>query len=51
MFYNFNDFNNQQKDVQAPNGKRPVTSGATNQGGMRTQNNFYKRKNLIEEKN
>lgn len=55
MFYNFNDFNN----AAAPNGRRP-TAGATEggrrpgiaatQGGMRTQNNFYKSKNLLEEK-
>jgi len=55
MFYNFNDFNN----AAAPNGRRP-TAGATEggrrpgvaatQGGMRTQNNFYKSKTLIEDK-
>ncbi len=58
MFYNFNDFNN---GGTAPNGRRPTASGATDgrrpvvgnagpqtQGGMRTQNNFYKSKNLLE---
>ena len=48
MFYNFNEFNNQPRGPQTANGKRPVTSGAANQG-MRTQNNFYNRKNLVEE--
>jgi hypothetical protein len=48
MFYNFNDFKNQQRaPPQTQTGKRPVTSGATN-SGMRTQNNFYNRKNLVE---
>ena len=45
MFYNFNDFNNETGTSN--NNKRPVTSGATN--GIRTQNNFYKPKPLIEE--
>lgn len=57
MFYNFNDFN--KDNSNAPNGRRPTagtTEGgrrpgvAATQGGMRTQNNFYKSKNLIEEK-
>ena len=53
MFYNFNDFNN----PNAPNGRRPTAGEggrrqgvAATQGGMRTQNNFYKSKNLLEEK-
>ena len=52
MFYNFNDFNNLPHDngrrpTANTNGKRPMTSGAGNQG-MRTQNNFYKSKTLLE---
>lgn len=58
MFYNFNDFN---KLDTAPNGRRPTAGaegngrrplaggpGAQTQGGMRTQNNFYKSKNLLD---
>lgn len=59
MFYNFNDFNNLNA---APNGRRPTAGGNVEgrrpiavanggpqtQGGMRTQNNFYKSKNLME---
>ena len=55
MFYNFNDFNNgalefnnNGRQTAGANGKRPVTSGALNTG-MRTQNNFYKNKTLIED--
>lgn len=64
MFYNFNDFNKGNNDnAPAPNGRRPTAGGenhgrrpvASNaftgtqtQGGMRTQNNFYKSKNLLE---
>lgn len=60
MFYNFNDFNN---GGTAPNGRRPTAGangdgrrhmggagGVQTQGGMRTQNNFYKSKNLIDGK-
>lgn len=62
MFYNFNDFNN-GANAPAPNGRRPTAGGETHgrrpvatsgftgtqtQGGMRTQNNFYKSKNLLE---
>jgi hypothetical protein len=60
MFYNFNDFNN---GGTAPNGRRPTAGGETNgrrglaaptgtqtQGGMRTQTNFYKSKNLNDSK-
>lgn len=60
MFYNFNDFNN---GGTAPNGRRPTAGGPNGdgrrhmggggvqtQGGMRTQNNFYKSKNLIDGK-
>ena len=59
MFYNFNAFSNNPNGMTAPNGrrptaggtngKRPVTSGANgNNNQMRTQTNFYKSKNLIE---
>lgn len=54
MFYNFNDFNgleinNNGRQTAGGNGKRPVTSGALKNNGMRTQNNFYKNKTLIED--
>ena len=53
MFYNFNDFSNSnplngRRPTAAADGRRPGV--AATQGGMRTQNNFYKSKNLIEEK-
>ena len=57
MFYNFNAFSNNpstaapngRRPTAGTNGKRPVTSGANgNNNQMRTQTNFYKSKNLIE---
>lgn len=59
MFYNFNEFNingpnptnGRRPTASAANGKRPMVNGNTGsntQGGMRTQNNFYKSKTLIE---
>lgn len=59
MFYNFNAFSNNPVGM-APNGRRPTAGGGTNgkrpvtsgAGGnnnqMRTQTNFYKSKNLID---
>lgn len=63
MFYNFNDFNKapQGPNGRRPTAGGPGTEGRRGymfnngnpggpqtQGGMRTQNNFYKPKNLIE---
>lgn len=60
MFYNFNEFNingsnndGRRPTASAANGKRPIVNqnashGPNTQGGMRTQNNFYKSKTLIE---
>lgn len=32
MFYNFNDFSQNNQGGQGPNGRRPTAGGATNEG-------------------